>query len=49
MRTIIKVVFLVDSDNPGSDIDSMLEEGAIARGYSLEEYSVEQKDRKSVV
>lgn len=41
MRHIRIVMFVMDSDNPGAELDSILEDGAEANGYSVEAFDVE--------
>lgn len=40
MREIRIVSFIIDADDPGAILDSIIEDGAAARGYSAEEYQV---------
>lgn len=41
MRQIRIVTFIIDADDPGSSLDSIIEDGTIAHGYTLEEYETE--------
>ncbi len=41
MRHIRIVMFIMDSDNPSGDLDSVFEDGAEANGYSIEVFNVE--------
>lgn len=40
MREVRIVSFIIDADNPGAILDSIIEDGAAAEGYSAEEYQV---------
>ena len=42
MRAIEKITIIMDSDNPASDLDSIIEAGAIANGYTATEYTISE-------
>ena len=41
MRGIRRVLLIIDDDNPGAILDTIIEDGAEAEGYALEEYGIE--------
>lgn len=43
MRVIKKVIILVDGDNPQADLDTIIEDGADAEGFSKEEWTVSEE------
>ena len=42
MRRIRSVLFLIEADNPGSTLESIIEDGAEAMGYTIEPYEINE-------
>lgn len=42
MRVIEKILIIIDSDDPSGDLDSIIEDGAVANGYTAAEYIVSE-------
>ena len=41
MRGIRRILLIIDDDNPGAILDTIVEDGASAEGYALETYDIE--------
>lgn len=39
MRTIQRLLFIIDADDPGSSLGSIIEDGAEENGYTATEYT----------
>ena len=42
MRIIEKILIIIDSDDPSGDLDSIIEDGAVANGYTATEYTISE-------